>query len=471
MQGRRSIVAAAALAALVGMTTTAARQQPAPAPAQTPASPPVPPLIREGATEKISAHVHVIPDNSVPLVPNVGIVVGSRATLVIDTGLGARNGAAVLREVAKVSRNTELYLVTTHVHPEHDLGAGGFPATTKMIRSKDQVDEIAASGLEMAKRFAGFSPLHAELLQGAEFRHADVTFEKEHTLDLGGVTVRFLAMGFNHTRGDTAAFVEPDKVLFSGDVAMKLLPAVGAGASLSQWIASQDRLAALAPARVVPSHGAMGDAAIMADTKRFATTVQQRAAELKTAGRTLDETLATLQAELAPAFGASPRMAGTIRAAYAQAQPAAATPAAATATPPGAAPAQRVLFMCPHGAAKSVLASAYFERLAREKGLNVRVEARGTEPDPAVSPKVAEHLTKNGYRVPVTTPQRVTPDDLASADLVISLGCDVGGLPVRAGTLRQWDDVPGPGEDFAGADAAIQRRVAALVDELLRQAK
>jgi glyoxylase-like metal-dependent hydrolase (beta-lactamase superfamily II)/protein-tyrosine-phosphatase len=456
MDGRHSMIAAAALAAIVGMTTTAARQQSA---AQAPAAPTVPPLIREGATEKISAHVHVIPDNSVPMVPNVGIVVGARATLVIDTGLGARNGAAVMREVAKVSRNTELYLVTTHVHPEHDLGAGGFPATTKMVRSRDQVDEIAATGLEMAKRFAGFSPLHAELLQGAEFRKADITFETEHTLDLGGVTVRFLAMGFNHTRGDTATFVEPDKVLFSGDVAMTLLPAVGAGANLSQWIASQDRLAALQPSRVVPSHGAMGDASIMADTKRFVSTVQARAAALKQAGQTLDETVTTLQAELALAYGASPRMAGTIRAAYNQAPAAMAT----------AAPAKHVLFMCPHGAAKSVLASAYFERLAREKGLNVRVDARGTEPDPQVSPKVAVHLTTNGYRVPVTTPQRVTPDDLASADVVISLGCDVSGLPVRAGTLRQWDEVPGPGEDLAGADAAIQRRVAALVEELLRQ--
>jgi arsenate reductase len=133
--------------------------------------------------------------------------------------------------------------------------------------------------------------------------------------------------------------------------------------------------------------------------------------------------------------------------------------------------APQVLFVCPHGAGKSVLASAYFQRLAKEKGLNVRVEARGTEPDPHVSPKVAEHLTKNGYPIPVETPQKVTPDDLASADIVISLGCDVHGLPVRAGALRQWDEVPGPGEDLAGADAAIQRRVAALVDELLRQAK
>ena len=94
--------------------------------------------------------------------------------------------------------------------------------------------------------------------------------------------------------------------------------------------------------------------------------------------------------------------------------------------------------MCPHGAGKSVLASAYFEKLAREKGLNVRVDARGTEPDPRVSPKVAEHLTKNGYRVPVETPQKVTPDELASADIVISLGCDVKGLarpaPARCGS-------------------------------------
>jgi glyoxylase-like metal-dependent hydrolase (beta-lactamase superfamily II) len=326
MLTRRSITRTLGLGAAAWLVAAAAPAQPAPpalaatlSSAQAPPAAQQPPLIREGVTEKISAHVYVIPDSSVPLVPNVGIVVGSRATLVIDTGLGARNGATVMREVAKVSTNSELYLVTTHVHPEHDLGAGGFPATIKMLRSKDQVDEIAATGLDLAKRFAGFSPLHAELLQGAEFRKADVVFEKEHTLDLGGVTVKVLAMGFNHTRGDTATFVEPDKVLFSGDVSMTLLPSVGNGASLSQWIASQDRLTALAPTRVVPSHGPMGDASIMANTRRFVVTVQQRAAELKKAGRTIDETVATLQAELAPAFGTSPRMAGPIRAAYTQA--------------------------------------------------------------------------------------------------------------------------------------------------------
>jgi hypothetical protein len=161
---------------------------------------PIPtPLIKEGVTQKITEHVYVIPDGSAPLIPNVSIIVGSRATFVVDTGIGTRNAEVILREVAKVSKNSELYLATTHVHPEHDLGAHGFPANTKMVRSNDQVTEIAADGLQTAQRFAGFSPDVAEMLKGAEFRKADITFDKEHVVDLGGVRVRAMAMGFNHT--------------------------------------------------------------------------------------------------------------------------------------------------------------------------------------------------------------------------------------------------------------------------------
>ena len=68
--------------------------------AQTPPAP----IVKVEGVRQISAHVHIIPDNSVPLVPNIGYVVGDRAVLVIDTGLGPRNGAAVY-EVAKGTRS------------------------------------------------------------------------------------------------------------------------------------------------------------------------------------------------------------------------------------------------------------------------------------------------------------------------------------------------------------------------------
>jgi glyoxylase-like metal-dependent hydrolase (beta-lactamase superfamily II) len=281
--------------------------------------PAVPPLVRENATEKISDHVYVIPDNSVSMVPNVGIIVGSRATLVVDTGLGARNGRTVVREMEKVSKTPDLYLATTHFHPEHDLGAGGFPPNTRMIRSQDQQKEIADQGLATAERFRGFGAVNAELLEGAEFRKADISFDREHLLDLGGVRVRLIAMGYNHTRGDTAFFVEPDGILFSGDVVMTALPNVG-NATLRQWLTSMDVFEKLGPKRIVPSHGPMGDTALIAIYKDLLGTVQRRTSELKRQGKTVDEATAVIVAELQPKYpAAGTRLNSAIRAAYTEA--------------------------------------------------------------------------------------------------------------------------------------------------------
>jgi len=299
-----------------GAGAAAQRGQPQPLP---------PPMIKEGVTQKIAEHVYVIPDFDVVLVPNVTIVVGTRGTLVVDTGMGAKNGQAVMREVDKVSRARgssvpELYLVATHIHPEHDLGAGGFPPRTKMLRSKQQEADIQETGLSTAKVFANFSPVIGELLQGAEFRKADISFEREQVVDLGGVRTRVMAMGANHTKSDMAVFVEGDRVLVAGDLVMMGLPQFTApSARIATWLGSLDAFDALKPVRIVPSHGAMGDASMIATYRSFLTTVRARAAALKQDGKTVDETVRTLQDELQARFNRS-QMASAVRAAYNEAQ-------------------------------------------------------------------------------------------------------------------------------------------------------
>ena len=129
-----------------------------------------------------------------------------------------------------------------------------------------------------------------------------------------------------------------------------------------------------------------------------------------------------------------------------------------------------VLFICPHGAAKSVLASAYFERMAKARGLNMRIESAGTDPDPTVSPAVAAHLKRQGYPVPGSNPRKVTPKDFESADVVISIGCDLSGLQEPRGKLVRWDEVPPLSKDFTRADDAIRKRVTELIEELVRNA-
>src|SRR5262249_35025201 len=141
------------------------------------------PVVKEGTTVKFSPHVYVIPSESVPRVPNVGIIVGARATMIVDPGMGLLSGQAVAHEVAKVSRNAELYLVTTHLHTEHTTGEAAFPKA-KIIRAAAQQQDIEESGMEWVRIFAKRSPELAEILKGASFRRPDETFDKEKTVDL-----------------------------------------------------------------------------------------------------------------------------------------------------------------------------------------------------------------------------------------------------------------------------------------------
>ena len=281
--------------------------------AQTPPDP----IVKVDGLRRISAHVHVIPDNSVPLVPNVGFVVGETGVLVIDTGLGPRNGAAVAEVAQRLGGSRALYLVTTHVHPEHDLGAQAFPAATRMLRARAQVQDIEEFGLQTAELFRSRSAINAELLKDASFRKADVTFEREHELDLGGIHVRLIAMGANHTRGDTAVWIEADRVLFSGDVAMRAQPAFASTYSrLDHWLESLDRLDALKPAIVVPSHGPTGDAGFIAGYRTYLTTIRDRVTAAKREGQTIDKTVESVTGELAGQYPDRGRLGGAVRATY-----------------------------------------------------------------------------------------------------------------------------------------------------------
>jgi arsenate reductase len=136
--------------------------------------------------------------------------------------------------------------------------------------------------------------------------------------------------------------------------------------------------------------------------------------------------------------------------------------------PASATPAPTVLFMCPHGAAKSLMASAYFQKLARERGLNVRVDSAGTEPDPQLSKGIVAHLEKNGYAIPIDKPRAATAADMRSADVVVSIGCDLSKLPPPKGAVRNWN-VPDFSADFTAAERTIRDEVNKLVEELLRR--
>jgi protein-tyrosine-phosphatase len=123
----------------------------------------------------------------------------------------------------------------------------------------------------------------------------------------------------------------------------------------------------------------------------------------------------------------------------------------------------RVLFVCLHGAAKSVIGAAHFRRLAQARGLSVGAVAAGTEPDPQLAPGAVKGLTGDGLQPTPARPRPVTLYDLQSAARVVSFGCDV--TPRQGQHVDQWD-VPAVSDGYEAARDRIVANVERLVAEL-----
>jgi glyoxylase-like metal-dependent hydrolase (beta-lactamase superfamily II) len=254
------------------------------------------PLLSDDNVKRVSDHVYVLEG-----FPNVAYVIGSRATLVVDTGLGQRNGETVMRAEQKLAKGPILYLTTTHYHSEHTTGEQAFPANTIIIRNTVQQEEMNKSVGAHMDAFRKMSAQNLDLLQNVKFRPPDVLFDREAKLDLGGVTARLFYVGPAHTKGDELIFVEEDSVLIPGDIVQKdIFPIMpNADASLKGWLANLDSVEALHPKFIVPDHGApIVDASQIATQRAYFMALQARALELKKQGVSVDDAGKTITAEL-----------------------------------------------------------------------------------------------------------------------------------------------------------------------------
>ena len=254
------------------------------------------PLLSEENVKRVSDHVSVMEG-----FPNVVYVIGSRATLVVDTGLGERNGVTVMHAEQKLAKGPVLYLTTTHYHSEHTTGEQAFPANTIIIRNSVQQEEMNKGVGAHMEAFRKISAQNLDLLQNVKFRAPDVLFDREAKIDLGGVTARLFYVGPAHTKGDELIFVEEDSVLIPGDIVQKdIFPIMpNADASVKGWLAILDNIEALHPKFIIPDHGApIVDASQIATQRAYLLALQARALELKKQGTSAEDAGKTITAEL-----------------------------------------------------------------------------------------------------------------------------------------------------------------------------
>jgi len=258
------------------------------------------PLVATGKTREIAEHIYVIPDQRVNLVPNIGIIVGRDAVLVIDTGMGPKNAETVLGEVKKITSERIAYLTVTHFHPEHGMGAQTFPQGTTIIYPMAQKTELAEKGADIIDMFSGFSPEIAALLKPVRITMPSVTFAEEAEINLGDFPVQLLHWGPAHTRGDEFVFLPKQSILFGGDVVVnRFFPIMpDSDASGTNWIRMLERLEKLNPAIVVPGHGEVGDAGLIRTMRDYLLFVRDRVQQMKSQGSNVADVEKTLEPEV-----------------------------------------------------------------------------------------------------------------------------------------------------------------------------
>lgn len=263
---------------------------------------PPPPVVDASAPEEIAAGVFVIRDRRVPLVPNIGIILGHEAALVVDSGMGPANGRTVLRAARKLAGDRRLILTLTHFHPEHGFGAEAFKGIARITYNRAQRDDLRAKGEAYLGMFRSFGPAVEEALRDTVLVEPDDVYEGEHaTLDLGARKVELRTWGRAHTGGDQVVWLPEERILFTGDLAEERIfpifpwfPPNDADIDGARWAAILTELISWNPATVVPGHGDVGGAEILVAVRDYMVDLGKRVAEERKAGKEADAIVAGL---------------------------------------------------------------------------------------------------------------------------------------------------------------------------------
>jgi glyoxylase-like metal-dependent hydrolase (beta-lactamase superfamily II) len=268
------------------------------------AGPPPAPIVDPSAVKEIAADVYVIGDRRVPLVPNIGIILGRDAALVVDTGMGPANGEKVLATAKRLAGGRPLILTLTHFHPEHGFGAQAFRGVAKIRYNRAQRDELRAKGEAYLGMFKTFGPSIAAALEGTALVEPDEVYdEASAAIDLGGRSVELRTWGLAHTAGDQVVWVPEERILFTGDLAEERIfpifpwfPPQDATIDAARWAHILTEVASWNPAIVVPGHGDPGGVEIVNAVRDYIVDLGQRVRREREGGKGAE----VIVAELAP---------------------------------------------------------------------------------------------------------------------------------------------------------------------------
>ena len=250
--------------------------------------------------------------------PNSGVIIGDKFIMVSDATATPAMAQDLITRIRTVSQKPIKYVLLTHYHAVRVLGASAYLAegATEVIASQGTLELIIERGAQdMQSEMERFPRLFrgAQGVPGLTWPTLVVGDGRPGrqgslTVDLGGVKVQIWHPGPGHTRGDTIAWVEEEKVLFSGDLVEYEAGVYTGDAQLEEWPATLEALRALKAQAIVPGRGEAMKGADSVNkaldyTQRWVTTLFDCGKEAAARNLNLKDAMAHTRKSMDPVFG------------------------------------------------------------------------------------------------------------------------------------------------------------------------
>jgi glyoxylase-like metal-dependent hydrolase (beta-lactamase superfamily II) len=250
--------------------------------------------------------------------PNSGVIIGDKFIMVSDATATPVMARDLIAQIRTVSDKPIKYVLLTHYHAVRVLGASAYTAegASEIIASRGTYELIVERGAQdmqseierFPRLFLGQDSIPGLTWPTMVIGDGQPGRQGSLTIDLGGVKVQIWHPGAGHTRGDTIAWVEEEKVLFSGDLVEYEAGVYTGDAQLEEWPATLEALRALKAEAIVPGRGeAMQGAANVEKaldyTQRWVTILFQCGKEAASQSMDLKAAMAHTRKSMDPLFG------------------------------------------------------------------------------------------------------------------------------------------------------------------------
>lgn len=147
---------------------------------------------------------------------NVSFIVGSKGIAVVDTGGSLKTGQALREAIRQVSDLPILYVINTHVHPDHIFGNAAFTQDKAIFVGHEKLPDA------MERRRENYLRINQQWLgdafAGSEIIKPSLLVKGESKLDLGDRTLLLTAYPTAHTNTDLTVFDHKSSTLWTGDL-------------------------------------------------------------------------------------------------------------------------------------------------------------------------------------------------------------------------------------------------------------